>query len=140
VRRQHGRAAEVLDRPADADCARLLGFETIIPAALSDRVLGGGTGDVALRSEDCFVEPVGPASCASGTAVRLTGVLRRVVPLGPVSRGAVTVGNDSLIATASTPAPAWLGELRPGDAIVLRFDRERARPLRDGAGRSRAAA
>jgi tungstate transport system ATP-binding protein len=138
--RQHGRAAEVLDGPADADCARLLGFETILPAALSDRLLGPGTGEVALRSEECFVEPVGRASRAPGEAVHLTGVLRRVVPLGPVSRVTVTVEGTALVATASTPAPAWLAQLRPGDPIVLRFERERARPLRAGAERSQAAA
>jgi ABC-type sulfate/molybdate transport systems ATPase subunit len=138
--RQHGRAAEVLDGPADAECARLLGFQTIIPAALSDRVLGAGTGDVALRPEDCAVEPVGTAPRPSGGAVRLTGVLRRVVPLGPVSRVTVTVDGNALIATASTPAPTWLAELAPGDTIVLRFDRERARPLQEVAECSEAAA
>jgi tungstate transport system ATP-binding protein len=128
--RQHGPAAEVLDGPADADCARLLGFETIIPAALGHRVLGASA-DVALRPEDCVVEPPAPTSGTRRDAVRLTGALRRVVPLGPVSRVTVTVNGSALIATAPSPVPQWLSDLRPGAAIVLRFDRERARPLGD---------
>ena len=38
--RQLGPAAAVLDHPADADCARLLGFENLVEPALASRLIG----------------------------------------------------------------------------------------------------
>jgi ABC-type sulfate/molybdate transport systems ATPase subunit len=138
--RQHGAAADVLDAPADAECARLLGFDTIVPSTLADRLFGDGTGALALRLEDCTVEPPGPAGSEADGAVRVAGTLGRVVPLGPISRVSVVVEGTSLLAIATAPAPAWLAALAPGDTIVLRFDRQRTRPLRPADRRSPAAA
>jgi ABC-type sulfate/molybdate transport systems ATPase subunit len=128
---QHGPAADVLEAPADAECARLLGFETILRAPLADRLLGPGTGEVALRPDDCTIEP--PGLAADDGAMRVAATLRRVVPLGPVSRVTVIADGSPLIATAPAPAPSWLLERRLDDPVFLRFERERARHLGNAA-------
>jgi tungstate transport system ATP-binding protein len=126
--RQHGPASEVLDAPSDAQCARLLGFETIVPAQLAGRLLGQSGGEVALRPGDCAVEE--PATGASDPGVvRVVGSLRRTVPFGAVSRVTVVVDGVPLLATAPSPAPRWLADRRPGDSVVLRFARARVRAL-----------
>jgi ABC-type nitrate/sulfonate/bicarbonate transport system ATPase subunit len=127
--RQHGPALEVLNAPRDAQCARLLGFETILPSPLAERLLGRGTGDVALRPEDCGVQEPGTAVDDPG-AVRVAGALRRTVPFGAVSRVTVVVDGVALLATAPSPAPAWLADRKPGDRVVLRFAGERVRALK----------
>ena len=54
VLRQLGPSGAVLDHPADADCARLLGFENVVVPALAARLLG---------------EPAHhPSPCALGTS------------------------------------------------------------------------
>lgn len=132
--RQQGITAAVLGNPADRDCARILGFDTILPPELSDRLLGPGTGEVALRVGDCRVHDV-----TTGEGVAAT--LGRIVPLGRISRVTVSVDGHSVQACASVPVPAWLAAKRAGDAVRLSVRPEGARPVgkRDRA-ESRAAA
>jgi ABC-type sulfate/molybdate transport systems ATPase subunit len=89
--RQIGTTAEVLDAPADHDCATVLGFTTQLPPALTGR-------DVLLvaRPERC--EPLADSAPAPPGAVVVDGVLRRVVPLG----GAIRLDVD----TAAGPVTA----------------------------------
>jgi ABC-type sulfate/molybdate transport systems ATPase subunit len=124
--RQEGRASEVLDHPADADCARVLGFDTVVPG----RVVQRHEALVALRAGDCVA-----AEAGDGLLARL----RRVVPLGPETRVIAEVGGHELCATAPAPAPAWLDALRPGEELVVRIDPRAVRPLRprNDAGRRR---
>jgi ABC-type Fe3+/spermidine/putrescine transport system ATPase subunit len=112
--RQEGPAGEVLDAPADRECARILGFDTILPAALL-----GLEGDlVALRPSACTV-------AADGLAARL----RRLVPLGGVTRVVAELDGETVVGTAPSPPPPWLVALRPGDPVGLRIDVRGARPL-----------
>jgi tungstate transport system ATP-binding protein len=126
--RQHGEGRAVLDGPADAECARVLGFANVLPAAL----LGGGPGRVAVRAEACELEEPEDADHAPVGDGRLVGVLRRIVPLGPVVRVVADVAGHPVSATVPAPGPAWLAERRPGDPVVVRMPSDALRPL-DGA-------
>jgi hypothetical protein len=125
--RQLGPTAAVLDRPADADCARLLGFDTVLSADAAARLLRTPPfGPAALRAEDCRAAPPG------GAGVEAT--LRRVLPWGAVTRVLAELGGETVAATAPAPPPAWLASARPGDALALVVaDRSSARVLRTGA-------
>ncbi len=61
--RRHGPTADVLDDPSDPSIARLLGYTNIV-------------GDRVARPEHTRLDPHGD----------VTGTLRRIVPLGPVTR------------------------------------------------------
>ncbi len=119
--RQHGRTADVLENPADRDCARTLGFDTILPPLLAERLLGRATGDVALRASDCEVRD---SDGNDAVAARLL----RVVPFGPASRVFATIDGHPVQATAEVPAPPWLAAKAPGEPLLLR--------VRPGAGRT----
>jgi ABC-type sulfate/molybdate transport systems ATPase subunit len=111
--RQEGPAHHVLDHPADADCARILGFENILPG----RLLGVAADQVA----------VPPGACRlTGAGVTLSARLLRVIPLGPVWRVVVEAEGLTVLANGPEPPP---GELRPGDPIVLRVDPAAVREL-----------
>jgi ABC-type sulfate/molybdate transport systems ATPase subunit len=125
--RQEGSSRDVLDHPADADCARILGFDNVIPGRLVHRP----EALVALRAADCVAVEAG-----DGIPARL----RRVLPLGPESRVLADVGGHEIRATAPAPAPEWLEALRPGEELALRVEPGAERPLREGGGeRPRAA-
>ncbi|MGE3285518.1 MAG: ABC transporter ATP-binding protein [Pseudonocardia sp.] len=114
--RQLGATADVLDQPADPDCARLVGFTN----------LGDG---IAARPEDC--ELLAPGARAPADGVALPGTVRRIVPLGVGVRVDVTTaaGPWACLVTG-TPDHA------PGDAVVVaahrvrRLHRLHASPLR----------
>jgi ABC-type sulfate/molybdate transport systems ATPase subunit len=76
--RQAGPVAEVLDRPADADCARVLGYTNLLPPALTGRA-----GLLAARPEHTAVHT---GSAGEPELLSVRGVLRRVVPLGTGTR------------------------------------------------------
>ena len=120
--RQHGHAAEVLERPADADCARTLGFDNVLSAALAAELLPAAPGPVALRAGDCQVRD---PSAGDGFPARL----RRVVPLGAVARVEVEIGDHVVQATAPVPLPPWLDARGGGDEVALVLRPEGARPL-----------
>lgn len=95
--RQLGPTAQVLDAPADADCARLVGFTNLLPPALT------GQGHLlATRPEHCI--PLHSAMRAPPDAILIEGRLRRIVPLGGITRIDVdtTTGALSCLVTADT--------------------------------------
>ncbi|HEX2126645.1 MAG TPA: ATP-binding cassette domain-containing protein [Thermoleophilaceae bacterium] len=125
--RHEGQTAEVWAHPADADCARILGYDTVLEPDVARRVVPGRARPLALRSEDCVAAP--PGSDRNGSSLTISARLRRVIPLGATSRVVADVDGRRLLATAPAPAPEWLAALRPGDAIDVRLERERARPV-----------
>jgi ABC-type sulfate/molybdate transport systems ATPase subunit len=129
--RQEGPTAEVWRHPADPDCARILGYDTVLEADLARRILPGATHRLALRSEDCAAAPPGVA--ANGSSLTFQAELRRVIPLGSTSRVIADLDGRRLLATAPAPAPAWLARLRRGDPIAVQLERDRARPVGNNA-------
>ena len=105
--RQIGPTAQVLDTPADPDCARVLGYTTHLPPALT-----GADDLLVARPERCRPLPDGAA--APPGAIVVTGTVRRVVPLG----GAVRVDLD-------TPAGPVSGlttdEIHAASGVTLRI-------------------
>ncbi len=97
--RAHGRTARVLDEPVDAATARLLGFTNLLPPALT-----GAPHALAARPEDCCATPPGGGGAAAG-AVRVPGVLRRAVALGPVLRVDVDTTHGPLVCLVPSSAP-----------------------------------
>jgi len=77
--RQLGPTAEVLDAPADLECATLLGFTTQLPPALT-----GQDGMLVARPERC--SPLDDSTPPPPDTVVAAGVLRRAVPLGGATR------------------------------------------------------
>jgi ABC-type sulfate/molybdate transport systems ATPase subunit len=103
--RQLGATEEVLDAPADLECATLLGFTTHLPPALTGR-----PSTLVVRPERCY--PL--VDAAPPNTLVINGVLRRVVPLG----GAVRLDVD----TESGPVTALTTEevaTAPGDPIRI---------------------
>ncbi len=123
--RQHGSASDVLEHPADADCARTLGFDNVLSPALAGELLDAGGHSIALRARDCEIRDPGESA---GAAARL----RRVVPLGAAARAEVEVRGHVLQATAPVPLPGWLAARVAGDPVALVINAEGARRL--GAG------
>ncbi len=77
--RQIGTTTDVLDTPADLDCANLLGFTTRLPPALTGREL-----TLVARPERCV--PLADSAPPPPDSVVVEGVLRRAVPLGGATR------------------------------------------------------
>jgi ABC-type sulfate/molybdate transport systems ATPase subunit len=125
--RQTGPTANVWAHPADADCARILGYDTVLEPEVARRIVDDGAHPLALRSEDCAAAP--PGSDVNGSAVTISARLRRVIPLGSTSRVIADLDGRRLLGTAPAPAPEWLVALRPGDPIDVRLERDRARPV-----------
>jgi tungstate transport system ATP-binding protein len=65
--RQTGPTANVWAHPADADCARILGYDTVLEPDVARRIIPNGGRPLALRSEDCAAAP--PGSAGNGTAL-----------------------------------------------------------------------
>ena len=111
--RQEGPAQQVLDHPADADCARTLGFDNVLPG----RLLGSAAGEVA----------VPPGACRlTGAGLTLPARLVRTIPLGPVWRVILEAEGRTVLANAPEPPPAGL---QPGDPVELRVDPAAIREL-----------
>jgi ABC-type Fe3+/spermidine/putrescine transport system ATPase subunit len=125
--RQEGATSEVSEHPADAACARILGYENVLERGLAGRILGNGAGAVALRSTDCLAAPRGTE--ADEDLVSIPARLRQAIPLGPISRVVAEVDGRRLVATAPAPPPAWLAALRRGDPVAVHVRAERARPV-----------
>jgi len=125
--RQEGRTSVVWRQPADPDCARILGYDTVLDPDVAEKILGNGAHPLALRSEDCVAVPAGTR--ANGSALTIHAELRRVIPLGSTSRVIAERDGQRLLATAPAPAPTWLANLNRGDPIAVRLERKRARPV-----------
>jgi ABC-type sulfate/molybdate transport systems ATPase subunit len=117
--RQLGPTPTVLEHPADADCARLLGFDNVLSPELASRLLGRATlHPLAVRAADCRLELHGSA-----------GTLERTLPFGSVTRAIVTVDGTRILIDTPTPAPQWLTTLEPGSHIDVQIDAAAARAL-----------
>ncbi|MHA6619103.1 ABC transporter ATP-binding protein [Pseudonocardia sp. DLS-67] len=110
--RQLGPTGRVLDEPVDVDCARLVGFTNLLPPAVTGR-----TDLCVARPEDCSV--------GEAAGLRVPGTVRRVVPLGGVTR----VDVDTAAGTLVCLAPGEDG-LVPGDCAVVTVAEQHLRPLR----------
>jgi tungstate transport system ATP-binding protein len=114
--RQLGPAASVLEHPADADCARLLGFENLLEPRLASRLLGEPARHrVAVRARDVAVVPGGDM-----------GVVERVLPFGERTRIATRVDGVRVLSDVRDPRVA------AGDRVDLRAAVAAARVIAPG--------
>ncbi len=113
--RQIGATADVLDAPADLECATLLGFTTRLPPALT-----GEARTLVARPERC--SPLAGATPPPPGAVVVDGVLRRVVPLGGAIRLDVDTATGPVTAVTTADVPTC-----PGGAIRLAIAAEHLR-------------
>jgi ABC-type sulfate/molybdate transport systems ATPase subunit len=105
--RQTGATEDVLDAPADLECANLLGFTTHLPPMLTGR-----EAVLVARPERCH--PLAAATPPPPDAVVVDGVLRRVVPLGGAVRLDVDTAAGPVTAVTTAEVPAT-----PGGAIRI---------------------
>jgi ABC-type sulfate/molybdate transport systems ATPase subunit len=114
--RQLGPTASVLEHPADADCARLLGFENLLEPRLASRLLGEPARHrVAVRARDVAVVPGGDM-----------GVVERVLPFGERTRIATRVDGVRVLSDVRDPRVA------AGDRVDLRAAAAVARVIAPG--------
>jgi ABC-type sulfate/molybdate transport systems ATPase subunit len=114
--RQLGPTASVLEHPADADCARLLGFENLLEPRLASRLLGEPASDrVALRARDVAVVPRGDM-----------GVVERVLPFGERTRIVTRVDGVRVLSDVRDP------QVAAGDRVDLRAAVAAARVIARG--------
>ncbi|OLF05109.1 hypothetical protein BLA60_37655 [Actinophytocola xinjiangensis] len=105
--RQLGTTDEVLDAPADLECASLLGFTTQLPPAVTGR-----EATLIARPQHC--RPLAAGEPAPAEAVVVDGVLRRVVPLGGAIRLDVEVPGASVTSVTTVEVDA-----APGDVVRI---------------------
>ncbi|MGH3875807.1 MAG: ABC transporter ATP-binding protein [Actinophytocola sp.] len=113
--RQIGTTADVLDAPADLECASLLGFTTQLPPTLTGRER-----TLVARPERC--SPLGDSAPPPPDAVVVEGVLRRAVPLG----GALRLDVDTAAGAVTAVTTAEIAHT-PGDTIRLAIPCEHLR-------------
>jgi ABC-type sulfate/molybdate transport systems ATPase subunit len=114
--RQLGPTASVLEHPADADCARVLGFENLLEPRVASRLLGEpARRPVAVRARDVAVVPGGDM-----------GVVERVLPFGERTRIATRVDGVRVLSDVRDPRVA------PGDRVDLRAAVAAARVIARG--------
>jgi ABC-type sulfate/molybdate transport systems ATPase subunit len=114
--RQLGPTASVLEHPADADCARLLGFENLVEPALASRLLREPADHpVAVRARDVLVVPGGAM-----------GVVERVLPFGERTRISTRVDGVRVLSDVRDPPVAV------GAAVDLRVAASAARVIARG--------
>jgi ABC-type sulfate/molybdate transport systems ATPase subunit len=100
--RQLGATADVLDAPADLECANLLGFTTHLPPALTGRSV-----TLVARPERCH--PLDDLASPPPGAIVIDGVLRRVVPLGGAVRLDVDTPTGPVTAVTTEDVPTSPG-------------------------------
>ena len=113
--RQIGTTADVLDAPADLECASLLGFTTRLPPTLTGR-----TETLVARPERCT--PLADSVPPPPDAVVVEGVLRRAVPLGGATRLDVDTATGSVTSVTTDEVTAT-----PGATIRLAIAAEHLR-------------
>lgn len=96
--RQHGHTAEVLDNPADYDCARLLGYTNLLSPAMT-----GHGHHIVARPEHC--QPIARPDAAPPGAIIVSATLRRVVPLGGATRFDLDTDDGTLACLTTTELP-----------------------------------
>jgi len=117
--RQLGPTPTVLDHPADADCARLLGFENIISPELASRLLGRDAHHpVAVRAADCRLYPHGSE-----------GTIERILPFGTFVRAIVSIDGARMLIDTPAPASSWLDAVEPGAAVDIEVEEGVTRDL-----------
>jgi ABC-type sulfate/molybdate transport systems ATPase subunit len=117
--RQLGSTPTVLEHPADADCARLLGFDNLLSPELATRLLGRVTRHpIAVRAADCRLDPNGSA-----------GTLERILPFGTVTRAIVTIDRTRIVIDTPALAPQRVAALEPGSHVGVQIDESGARVL-----------
>ena len=117
--RQLGPTPTVLDHPADADCARMLGFDNVLSPELAGRLLGRATRhSLGVRATDCRLDPHGSA-----------GKLERILPFGTITRAIVTIDGNRILIDIPAPAPRWLTAVQPGSHVDVQIDVSAARAL-----------
>lgn len=112
---QAGSYADVLDRPATADVARLLGARTIVRARLVGPVPGESGGRRLVPDESCETWLPGLGLVAPGTLDSLAGRIVSWRPHPDGRRYVVESGGVRLPVVAG-------GAAAPGDAVGLAFD------------------
>jgi tungstate transport system ATP-binding protein len=113
--RQLGETAHVLEAPADADCASLLGYTTRLAPDLT------GCGELLVaRPERCQL--LDPAASPAPDTVAVSGTVRRTVPLGGTTRVDVdtAAGPVAVLTTAEVTA-------MPGHAVRVAVHLEHVR-------------
>jgi hypothetical protein len=113
---------DVLERPGDAACARLLGFARVPLAA---GAVAARPGDIAVGRADELL-PDGHLAVA--------GELGRVLEFGGEVRVRVEVAGEAVDASLPAPAPSWLALAPAGTPVVLAIDAARVVPLTEAAG------
>jgi ABC-type sulfate/molybdate transport systems ATPase subunit len=113
--RQIGATADILDTPADPECAALLGFTTQLPPALT-----GHPVTLVARPERC--NPLTDATPPPADSIVVNGVLHRVVPLGGAIRLDVDTATGPATAVTTTDITAT-----PGSTIRLAIALEHLR-------------
>ena len=123
--RQLGATADVLDSPADVECAQLLGYTTQLPPELTGH-------DVLLvaRPERCRLLAPGDAPAVTepaptrqiSPAVVVAGTLRRVVPLGGTTRVDVDTAAGPIAVLTTTEVTT-----APGDPLCVTVDARNTR-------------
>jgi ABC-type sulfate/molybdate transport systems ATPase subunit len=113
--RQLGATAQVLDAPADPECATLLGYTTRLPPALTSH-----EALLVARPERCRLLDAG-APAGVGTIV-VSGTVRRTVPLGGTTR--IDIDTAAEPVAVLTTADVTAG---PGDPVRLAVDTEHVR-------------
>ncbi|HZI96598.1 MAG TPA: ABC transporter ATP-binding protein [Actinomycetales bacterium] len=122
--RQVGPTSSVLDHPADADCARLVGFANVLSPELT-----GLRRTVVCRPEHAVVSAAAPTRKG---ALVVAGRLVRIVPLGGITRVDVTAGRDGDVALSGLVAgevPAPLRAEEPGAAVSVSFAHQHLRDV-----------
>ncbi len=127
--RQHGPTAEVLDRPGDADAARLLGYTNLLPPDLTGLphtlVARPEHTQLVLGPADGVAEP--DETAPSNGARAVTGTLRRTVALGIATRVDVDTAAGPL--TCLHPGDLRLADLPPiGGDVRVAIRRSRTLP------------
>ena len=118
--RQIGPTPTVLDHPADADCARLLGFDNILSPHVASRLLGRQTDHaVAVRATDCRLDSDGGGA----------GTVERILPFGAFTRAIVTIDDTRIFSDTPASSPEWLTAFEPGTSVDVHINLSAARTL-----------
>jgi ABC-type sulfate/molybdate transport systems ATPase subunit len=120
--RQEGRTSAVLGAPADADCARLVGFGNVLGPAVT-----GLPTTVVARPEHTLA--LASAADALPGALVVEGRLHRVVPLGGMTRIDVAAGGVTLACLAPGDAPRALVAGGVGVKMAVAVPHARLRTL-----------